>query len=83
MADSGRIITATELCDIDKENTLTIQGSWTSSVDPLVTTTNQLEDLMYYKEVGLEDRLAAPHFEKKFRPDAFPSPPKSTYDDKI
>ncbi len=83
MAGSGRIITATELCDIVKDNTISIHGSWTSLIDPLVTTTDDLEDLIYSRGVYLEDRLASSYDEKKPGPMAFPALPNSSYDGRI
>ena len=66
-----------------KDNTISIHGSWTSLVDPLVTTTETLDNLIFSRGVHLEDRLAASHFEKNSGPMAFPAPPNSSYDDKI
>ena len=47
MARAGRIITDMELCDIIKDNTLTVHAAWTCLIVPCVTTRNDIEQLIY------------------------------------
>ena len=64
MQAAGRNISDLDLCDIVKDNALSIHASWSSLVDPLVTTRDELEDLIYNRGVHLEEKVAASQLEK-------------------
>ena len=53
----GRHITDLDLCDIVNDNALFVHASWTSLIDPQVTTRDQLEDLIYTRGFHLEQKL--------------------------
>jgi len=60
---AGRHITDLDLCDIVKDNALSIHASWTSLVDPLVTTRDQHEECIYNRRVNLEEKFVASRLE--------------------
>ncbi len=64
MHAAGRHISDLDLCDIIKDNALSIHASCTSLVDPQVTTQDQIEDLIYSRGVHLEQKLDAAQNEK-------------------
>ena len=57
MDAAGRHIIDLDLRDTVKDNALSIHASWTSLIDPQVTTRDQLEDLIYTRGVHLEQKL--------------------------
>jgi hypothetical protein len=72
MQAAGRNISNLGICNIVKDNALYIHSSWASHVDPLVTSRDELEDLIYNRGVHLEEKVAASQLEKS-GPIAFPA----------
>jgi hypothetical protein len=60
------------MCDIVKDNALSLQASWTSLMNSMVTTERELEQPIFTRGVHLETKLAASQFETKTGPVAFP-----------
>ncbi len=71
MDGSRRIISKIELCDIVKDNTLSLHASWTSHFDIGVTIVDELEVLISSRGVYLEDRILASQLENNPGPAAF------------
>jgi hypothetical protein len=61
-----------DLCDLVKDNVLPFHVSWTSLIDPLVTSKAELEALVFSRGVHLESKeLTFRQYDKKTEPTAF------------
>ena len=54
MISAGRHLDDIDMCDLVKDNVLPLHMSWTSLIEPLVTTRVELEALIFSRGVHLE-----------------------------
>lgn len=59
MFSAGRHVDDVDLCDLVKDNVLPFHMSWTSLIDPLVTSKAELEALVFSRGVHLESKELA------------------------
>ncbi len=72
MLSAGRHVDDIDLCNLVKDNVLPFHMSWTSLIDPLVTTKAELEALVFSRGVHLESKeLAFRQYDRKNEPTAF------------
>ena len=73
MISAGRHLDDTDMCDLVKDNVLPLHMSWTSLIEPLITTKADLEALIFSRGVHLEAKELALQIERKTEPTAFPA----------
>jgi hypothetical protein len=59
MLSVGRHVDDIDLCDLIKDNAMPFHVSWTSLIDPLVTSKAELEALVMARGVHLESKELA------------------------
>ena len=74
MISAGRHLDDIDMCVLVKDNVISLHMSWTSLIEPLVTTSVKLEALIFSRGVYLEAKdLALQSEYKKTEPTAFPA----------
>jgi hypothetical protein len=73
MIYAERHLNDTDMCDLVKDNVLPLNMSWTSLIEPLITTKANLEAFIFSRGVHLEAKELALKSESKTEPMAFPA----------
>jgi hypothetical protein len=73
MISAGRHLDDIDMCDLVKDNVLPLHMSWTSLIEPLVTTRVKLEALIFSRGVHLEAKELALQSDRKTELTAFPA----------